>query len=195
MRQHCSDCGYPLKTCLCQHIISLNNQTEIIILQHPREASHAKNTVRLLAGSLAKIEICVGKSAIDFSSLREYLRSQPLNTVVIYPSPSSEDITQVALHKPKVERAIFIDGSWKQAYGIWQNNQWLNHFPFYKLALTNAGQYDIRKSKLDISLSTLEAVAYSLNTFEQLDPQPLLNLLNIFTQRWLGFVQRNQDGK
>ncbi|MDC8829184.1 tRNA-uridine aminocarboxypropyltransferase [Alteromonas gilva] len=193
MRQCCSDCGYPLKTCLCQDIAAVNNQAEIIILQHPKEASHAKNTVRLLTHSLAKIKIYVGKSAIDFSSLQELLRSQPLNTVVLYPSPNSQVLNITEARKTKIERVIFIDGSWKQAYGMWKNNEWLNRFPFYKLALPNAGQYAIRKSKLDISLSTLEAVAYSLNTIEQLDTKPLLQLLTSFTRRWQSFVQRSKD--
>lgn len=189
MRKHCPCCGYPAQTCLCAAVKPVNNRIEVIILQHPKESVHAKNTVRLLNLALANITIQVGKTAADFARLAENLARSPVETAVFYPAEQSVELhSRPGNDAPPIERAIFIDASWKQAFGIWQKNSWLNQYPFYKLPLNQPGRYTIRQSDLDFSFSTLEAVAYSLEYLEQLEPTPLLNLLNAFTQQWSRFL-------
>lgn len=191
MRDHCADCGYPAATCLCEAIDTVHNKTEVIILQHPSEATHAKNTVKLLQLSLANISVFTGKNANDFIELVNYLASKPLNTAVLYPSEHSKELPTAHYQKEslRLERLLFIDGSWKQAYGIWKNNPWLNDYPFYKLNLAIEGQYHIRKSKRAFGFSTLEAVAHTLKQTEKVDPEPLFNLLTAFTEQWESFIQ------
>ena len=110
---------------------------------------------------------------------------------MFYPSEKSTELSAVTVtSSARIKRAIFIDASWKQAYGIWQNNAWLNRYPFYKLPLHHCGQYTIRSSDLKYSFSTLEAVAYTLEYVEQLEPAPLLSLLNTFTTQWQRFIPR-----
>ncbi|OFI32902.1 tRNA-uridine aminocarboxypropyltransferase [Alteromonas lipolytica] len=189
MRQQCSTCHYPVKTCICHAVQPVSNLTEVIVLQHPKESLHAKNTVRLLQLALTKISTYVGKSADDFSPLRHKLSTDPKPTAVFYPSPDSSAISAVTSRDTtRITRVIFIDSSWKQAFGIWQNNPWLNQFTFYQLPAETTGQYHIRQSKLQHSLSTLEAVAYGLYYVEQLDPKPLVDLLCAFTQRWQTYI-------
>lgn len=137
--------------------------------------------------------VWVGKTAVDFAQLRYRLNADPISTAVLYPAPDSLDLTHLHVQSAScIKRIILIDASWKQAFSIWQHNEWLNHYPFYKLPLNNAGHYTIRHSQLEFSLSTLEAVAYSLQSIEQLDTAPLLNLLSTFTQQWLRFVPNQQ---
>tara|TARA_Y100000766_G_C18837647_1_gene571300 strand:+ start:444 stop:1025 length:582 start_codon:yes stop_codon:yes gene_type:complete len=191
MRKQCPSCGYPVQTCLCHGVQPVTNDTEIIILQHPKESLHAKNTVRLLSLSLANITVLTGKQAADFSQLEQSLAANPATTGVFYPSEKSTELSAVTVtSSARIKRAIFIDASWKQAYGIWQNNAWLNRYPFYKLPLHHCGQYTIRSSDLKYSFSTLEAVAYTLEYVEQLEPAPLLSLLNTFTTQWQRFIPR-----
>lgn len=191
MRKQCPGCGYPVQTCLCHAVHPVANYTEVIIMQHPKESVHAKNTVRLLSLSLANVTVLSGKQASDFSELEQYLAANPKPTAVFYPAEqSSELLPGTANSSAHIKRAIFIDASWKQAYGIWQNNAWLNRYPFYKLPLHQSGQYTIRSSDLKYSFSTLEAVAYTLEYVEQLDPAPLLNLLKTFTTQWQRFLPR-----
>lgn len=163
----------------------------MIILQHPKESLHAKNTVRLLSLALANITVLKGKKAGDFIELEQFLAADPKPTAVFYPAEQSTELSLEAENtSARIKRAIFIDASWKQAYGIWQNNAWLNRYPFYKLPLHQSGQYTIRSSVLEYSFSTLEAVAYTLESIEQLDPAPLLSLLNTFTSQWQRFLPR-----
>ena len=191
MRKQCPNCGYPVQTCLCHAVQPVTNYTEVIILQHPKESLHAKNTVRLLSLALSNITVVTGKLAGDFTELEQYLAANPAPTAVFYPADHSTELSPEAENaSAPIKRAIFIDASWKQAYGIWQNNTWLNRYPFYKLQLHQSGQYTIRSSDLEYSFSTLEAVAYTLESVEQLDPAPLLSLLNTFTSQWQRFLPR-----
>ncbi|OUX90254.1 MAG: hypothetical protein CBB95_04830 [Alteromonas sp. TMED35] len=191
MRKQCPNCGYPVQTCLCHAVQPVTNYTEVIILQHPKESLHAKNTVRLLSLTLSNITVLTGKLAVDFTELDQYLAVDPKPTAVFYPAEQSTELSPGAENvSTRIKRAIFIDASWKQAYGIWQNNAWLNRYPFYKLPLHHSGQYTIRNSELEYSFSTLEAVAYTLEYVEQLDPAPLLSLLNTFTAQWQRFLPR-----
>ena len=191
MRKRCPKCSYPVQTCLCHAVHPIANYTEVIIMQHPKESLHAKNTVRLLSLALSNITVVTGKLAGDFTELEQYLAANPAPTAVFYPAEhSTELLTGAENASARIKRAIFIDASWKQAYGIWQSNAWLNRYPFYKLPLHQRGQYSIRNSDLDYSFSTLEAVAYTLESVEQLDPAPLLSLLNTFTSQWQRFLPR-----
>ena len=110
MRAKCHRCHYPLNTCLCEHVKPVRNQTEVIILQHSKEAVHAKNTVKLLQLSLQNIHCYTGKEAEDFKLLREALSGCDDTTVVLYPSPESIELTST--HKLqnyiKIKRIIGI---------------------------------------------------------------------------------------
>ena len=50
-RAVCPRCERPVSTCLCATLPSppLAHRTELLILQHPAEAGHAKNTAALTA--------------------------------------------------------------------------------------------------------------------------------------------------
>lgn len=189
MRAKCHRCHYPLNTCLCEHIKPVHNQTEVVVLQHSKEAVHAKNTVKLLQLSLQNIHCYTGKVAEDFKSLREALSECDDATVVLYPSPESTELTSTykLQNCSKIKRLIVIDGSWKQAYGLWKRNPWLDKYPFYRLPDNIDGQYGIRKTQVSSGLSTLEAVAFTLQCIESTDTAPLYQLLDAFKQQWYRF--------
>ena len=51
-RATCAVCQRPQVTCLCAWVRPVTHATEVLVLQHPLEAHHAKNTARLLHLSL-----------------------------------------------------------------------------------------------------------------------------------------------
>ncbi|MFN3305421.1 MAG: DTW domain-containing protein, partial [Roseateles sp.] len=55
-RPTCARCERPAATCLCATLPAppLPHRTELLILQHPAEAGHAKNTTALLTLGLAR---------------------------------------------------------------------------------------------------------------------------------------------
>ncbi len=68
-RLMCEHCGYPQITCLCPWVKPIDAPINIVILQHPTEAKHAKNTVRLLALGLNNVRALQGETAADFTEL------------------------------------------------------------------------------------------------------------------------------
>ena len=57
MRAYCDQCRYPVSTCLCDLVSPMQAPADIIIVQHAREAGHAKNTARLVALGLTNCTI------------------------------------------------------------------------------------------------------------------------------------------
>lgn len=176
-RSLCNQCDFSLSTCICGAITSINNQTKVIILQHPSEAKIAKNTAKLLALSLTQCDIIKGENDNDFA----FLKHLPVSsTVLLYP-----DEHAIKLDSPKtvcglspITHIIVIDGTWKKAYKIMQLTPLLKQFKTVSFNHLPTNRYAIRKAPRADSLSTLEAIAHSLSLIEALNPTPLYRLLD-----------------
>ncbi|MBR9728730.1 tRNA-uridine aminocarboxypropyltransferase [Shewanella intestini] len=183
-RVMCQQCRYPQNACVCHAITPLTVNTEVVVLQHPSEVNHAKNSVKLMGLVLANLRVDVGESAADFAPLQAYLASVNKPVYLVYPNESSQTVAQAGAAQDCV--ILLIDGTWKKAYRILQLNPWLLTFPALHLDVSDASQYIIRKAKRADSLSTLEATAYVLNALApQLDPQPLFAALDAMVQHRL----------
>lgn len=184
MRSYCLHCYYPESTCLCEHIKRISCPLSLIILQHGNEATHAKNTVRLVKLVIPDTRIEVGKTANDFSNVIGDIMTGLCG--VVYPTENSIalDAVEEGSQKSSLKQLVFIDGSWRQAYSIWQANPWLHKLPQFHLNNAPASLYEIRHVKMDNSLSTLEAVSHSLSAVCGIDTSPLLRLQAAFQQKW-----------
>lgn len=173
----CNTCDYAISTCICNAIEHTNNATRIIILQHPSEEKTVKNTAKLVALSLSNCEIIKGENNQDFA----FLQTLPADTtVVLYPNDhaiSLDDKCALRDLKP-ITHLIVIDGTWKKAFKILQLTPLLQQFKTVSFNHIPANQYSIRKASRTDSLSTLEAVAYSLNIIEGYNTTALHNLLH-----------------
>lgn len=184
-REYCLHCLYPLKTCLCSAVSPLNNQTVMDVMQHPSEQKMAKNTTRLVTLCAANTQVWLGEAQSDFAQLQLQLNKETRDIFVVYPNNDSQAIEPLFLQKKgnaqinsahKGVRLIFLDGTWKKAYKLWQLNPWLQAFPSVHFTAVSS-QYIIRKAPGGHCLSTLEAVAYCLQGFEHINVQPLYNCL------------------
>ena len=72
-RAVCSTCLRPLSNCLCHLVHAVTVSTEVLILQHPLERGHAKNSGRLLHLCLPGSRLVVGEQ-FDASALRQLLQ-------------------------------------------------------------------------------------------------------------------------
>ena len=61
-RQICSHCDRPIKTCLCDVLVKLSCQYQLIILQDPKEAKHALSSAPILAKSIQGAQLVVGEA-------------------------------------------------------------------------------------------------------------------------------------
>ncbi len=195
-RKYCSNCEYPISTCLCDCVEKIDCPIQIDILQHPSEQHAAKNTARLVKLCMPSCKIWVGETADDFAELYHQLQHAEGQCFVFFPNADSIDGAAVLPKLPvgnfsvsnvsesnapvsntpvsNTTRWIFIDGTWKKAFKIWQLNPWLQELT--SLHFENVqGQYEIRKAPKADQLSTLECVVKSLRLYsEKIDVSPLI---------------------
>ncbi|QLE87357.1 DTW domain-containing protein [Shewanella sp. Scap07] len=183
-RNCCDACSFPLNACICDAIRPLNHQQELIVMQHPSEVGHAKNSVRLMQLVLSNLKVFVGEQSADFVALQHYLNQCGKPVFLIYPSDDSKEIGQAAV--PSNAVFILLDGTWRKAYKLLQLNPWLSQYRALHFDLASASNYTIRKSSRSDSLSTLEAAAMTLKQLDNnLDVTPLTDALAAMVNRRL----------
>jgi DTW domain-containing protein YfiP len=178
----CATCSYPQSTCLCAWIQPITAPLNIIILQHPKETKHAKNTVKLLTLGLKITTVLQGESPENWAELAQKVINQPQKYCLFYPHEQSiaiESISspqQKAQYFPANHNVIFIDASWRKALKIWKLNPWLQLCNSWHFANPPNSRYCIRHTNQQSSLSTLESVAYVLEHTHNVNCTPLYTL-------------------
>ncbi len=59
--EECPRCGKPLPLCICDSVTPIKSKVSLLILQHPAEAGHAKNTAALLTLGLQSARVLRGE--------------------------------------------------------------------------------------------------------------------------------------
>ena len=188
-RQTCAKCGYPQNTCLCIWVKPITTPLNIIILQHPKEAKHAKNTVKLLALGLKNITVLHGETHHDWNKFAQMVTNQPQSYSLFYPHDQSIPIESIYSPEQKLRyfpvnhNVIFIDASWRKALKIWHLNPWLKQCNSWHFASPPDNQYQIRHTTQRSSLSTLESVAYVLEHTHNINCTALHTLFSKMQQK------------
>ncbi|WP_289032044.1 tRNA-uridine aminocarboxypropyltransferase [uncultured Paraglaciecola sp.] len=187
-REHCILCDYPQKTCLCAWIYPLDSPINIVILQQPKEAKHAKNTAKLLNLTLNRIDVLTGESPEDWTEFVKLVSQKPEKFSVCYPheqSKSLESLINIEKRQdyfPSGHTVIFIDASWRKALKIWKLNPWMHKLQSWHFSAPPINQYKIRHTTQKNSLSTLESVAYILEYTHGINCDPLYSLFTKMQQ-------------
>ncbi len=175
MSRYCSQCGKARKACICDTIIALDSQVELIILQHPTEEHRAMGTARILSLSLSNSRILVGEDFSHHDELNRMLAEPNVQHCILYPSDVSQSAAEISLSSKQKIRIILLDGTWKKAFKMWQVNHHLHHLPCLHLPENLQGNYRIRKAPSDNALSTVEAGYHILHLLQpDADFSPLL---------------------
>ncbi|MGI2261113.1 tRNA-uridine aminocarboxypropyltransferase [Shewanella sp. GXUN23E] len=188
-RPHCPHCDYPLSACLCHAIAPVRCAATLVILQHPSEVGHAKNSVRLLQRVVQDCIVAVGESETDFAGIRRQLEGNGRQTLLLYPADASVNLQEWpgiggGDHEPV--NLLVIDGTWRKALKMFKLNPWLQELQAVHLGDNYQSRYRIRKAKRPDSLSTLEATAYALSELEPcLDVTPLFTAFDAMVERQL----------
>ncbi|MGZ3788822.1 MAG: tRNA-uridine aminocarboxypropyltransferase [Bacteriovorax sp.] len=161
-RPLCPRCHFIIARCLCDALSPIFNQTELIVLQHPSEAKHALNTVRLMKNAFQKISIFIGENFDEHIELKNVLAKN--STALIFPKPQAKALENGP--EEKITHLILIDGSWNKAKKIFCSSICLQTLPTYSLSPQIKSQYRIRSSKFEDGLSTLEASTHALKILE-----------------------------
>ena len=199
-RALCAACLRPQSACICPWTTPTPHPTEVVILQHPLEAGHVKNTARLLHLSLPNSRLLVGET-FDEASLHDAKAtphppaSRPARyTVLLYP-PSAHaghaapaPLDGARLRVPGDLRLVVLDGTWRKSRKMLHQSPWLQRLPRLSLQDVAPSGYAIRKAHTPGQLSTLEATCAAL---AQLDggPEAFRPLLQAFN----GFIAQQQQ--
>lgn len=214
----CEQCQRPAVACICNFICNIDNQTQVVVLQHPSEVKQTKGTVALLSRSLSYCQVLVGEDFSQHDELNHLLENY--QALLLYPSAQSKVLSVAKApcnnahleHKAKQQQKkllIILDGTWKKAYRMFMLSSNIQTLAQVCLPdkLANNGQYLIRKVAKKNALSSLEACCYALALLENelaekalnsAEPtvdcgryQPLLNKFAQFNQFQLSFRPSN----
>lgn len=200
-RTLCADCSRPEKACICQFVQHIENNIHVIVLQHPSEVSQTKGTVGLLSQSLNHCDVVIGESFVENFDLQTLLKPYQGVTALLYPSDNAHiidfDKHEVVDNSSinDVRCLIILDGTWKKAYRMFMLNAFLHHLPHLTLPSGIESGYQIRKTKKENALSSLEACCHALLRLENsVDKyQSLLDNFSTFNQFQLSFRPDNKS--
>lgn len=181
-RSYCPHCAYPQQSCVCSAINETGYQTQIVVLQHPSEVKHAKNTARLISLVAPETETVVGEKPEDFRAVRRKLVSNP-NAVILFPTATSIALTE-SLNAAPIDTLIIIDGTWRKAKKIWLSNPWLHGMRVCHLNSPISSRYHIRSSRQPDGLASIEAAASALSQLGERNTDALLDALMAMQKCW-----------
>lgn len=206
----CSTCLRPQRTCICRWITPIRNKTQLLILQHPLEAGHAKGSARLLHLSLQSSRLATGETFAE-QALHGLLHGPllhtpdtPAATILLYPDTPDSSAAGIAqppvleepeLREPQRLRLVVLDGTWRKSRKMLHANPLLQQLPRLPLCDAPASQYLIRKAHGAHQLSTLEATCYALMRLERDDGKyrPLLDAFNGFVEQQRALIDRRAE--
>ena len=160
---------------------------EVLILQHPLEVHHVKNSARLLHLSVAGSRMLTGERW-DAEEWHKAMGA-PKTTVLLYPATATEGLAPAPHLDPETltdlsqVRLVVIDATWRKSRKMLHLNPMLQLLPRLTLDTTPTSRYRIRKAHQPGQLSTLEATCAALAQLGG-DAESLVPLLAAFD----GFV-------
>lgn len=182
-REACVRCLRPQKTCLCALARPTAHRTEVLVLQHPQEQRHAKNSVALLRLSLARCEVVVGERFAP-EALQALLQRPGRDTRLLYPdvlaAPAPAALGTMA--GPPL-RLVVLDATWRKSLRMLLEHPALAALPRMSLDAPAPTCYRvIRSARRADQVSTLEATVLALAMLEgpSFDAAPLLDAFGCF---------------
>lgn len=173
-RPCCPHCERPLRACLCPWVSPTDNDTPVLILQHPQEVKQAKGSARLLHMSLRHCRMLVGET---FDTEAMQALPTPAQTtrqaVLLYPAsaqmpaPTTMPTSRAGAESASPTLLVVLDGTWRKSLKMLHLNPILQTLPRLALDPDSPSRYAIRKARRADQLSTLEATCLALGQLEQ----------------------------
>jgi DTW domain-containing protein YfiP len=204
----CAACQRPQSHCICRWIRPVENQVELLLLQHPLEQHQAKGTAGLLLLSLSRQHCLVGEQ-FDPALLARALASPDRSCVnlLLYPDAAAGlpgaapafALTADALARPERLRLVVLDATWRKSRKMLHLNPLLQALPRLALEQPPASRYTIRRAQQTHQLSTLEATVLALQQLEgtgrALSYAPLLTAFDGFVAQLTPTLRAGQASR
>lgn len=193
-RTLCPKCNKPLNACICQFVSNIDNKVKVVVLQHTSEVKQSKATVPLLANTLSNCQVFIGEDFNTHTELNTLITKYGQQCFLVYPSDNAIEITNkiTAVQKYADICLILLDGTWKKTYLMYMLSKNLHVLPTLVLPEGIHSLYEIRSTKKDNALSTLEACYHCLITLEsnEVKYRPLIDNFIKFNQFQLSFMPK-----
>jgi hypothetical protein len=179
----CPHCGKAMPLCICDEVEPVDNEVEVLILQHPQEQDRTLGTAGLAAHQLENASLKIGLSWPSLSKAlgRDvdpqqwgvlYLGSVKLadldtdrDLVAVNRQGQIEDGQRGILRD--LEGIVILDGTWSQAKALWWRNAWMLKCRRLILGPAKPSAYGkLRKEPRADGLSTIEAIGMTLARLE-----------------------------
>ncbi|MFK7819146.1 MAG: tRNA-uridine aminocarboxypropyltransferase [Planctomycetaceae bacterium] len=184
-RERCYGCYRPVTHCFCDVIPTVNNQTNVLILQHTRERFHAFNTARIVDRALVNSRMEVGFTP-ELAARQDAIHP---NAGLLYPGEGARLIEDVA-PADRPQQIVVLDGTWHHAKTMIRDIGWLRDLPRFRIDPASPSQYRIRREPSIESLSTVEATVDILRSIEPETPglDDLLTAFNTMIDRHIAVI-------
>lgn len=145
----------------------VENRTQVVVLQHPRERTHPFGTARLAELGLRQVDVVVDHAG---RVRRSPNLLGPLDgAALLYPSALARDVTTLR-HEERPARLLVIDGTWHHAKTLYRDIPALARLPHLTLPPHLRSAFRIRRQPDVHCLSTIEAIAFALSALEPETP-------------------------
>ena len=188
-RPVCAACRRAQSACICGWVTPVDPAVNVLILQHPLEVHHSKNSAGLLHRCLRGSRLLVGET-FDASALQAALPTDRY-VVLLYPATASAGHRDAAPLEPQRLRVpsrvtlVVLDGTWRKSRKMLHCNPLLQSLPRLVLTEVGASSYVIRRAHQPGQLSTFEATCAAMAQLEG-DAQKFQPLQQAFQ----GFVRQ-----
>ena len=144
----------------CAAIPTIDNQTEVLILQHVRERFHPFNTARIVHKALQNSKLLIDHTPGFAAGLPLKPRAG-----LLYPGPEATLISDLRRDE-RPEQLVILDGTWHHAKTMVRDVAALRALPRYRLAPAAPSRFRIRREPSATALSTVEATVAALQVLE-----------------------------
>jgi DTW domain-containing protein YfiP len=160
----CARCARPVSVCYCAALTTIETESRIVILQHPRERGMPIGTARMAHLCLPRSSLHVGVAWDGTDVLREACGDPARPPILLYPGRGARDVLQDPPQAPVT--LIVVDGTWSHARTIVRDNPVLASVPRYAFEAPEPSNYRIRREPCDEYVSTIEALMHVLGAIE-----------------------------
>ncbi|XP_028760289.1 uncharacterized protein LOC114719007 [Neltuma alba] len=133
-----------------------------------------------------------GSSNLQDDEECEFELEVPPGSVLLFPSETAVDITDLDAIDFEIKNLIVLDGTWAKAKRVYSENPWLNILPHIKLKVNKMSLYnEVRREPKDGYLSTIESIVHVLKALGE-NHEGLENLLDAF-ESMVGYQRRFKE--
>ncbi|MGX5201825.1 tRNA-uridine aminocarboxypropyltransferase [Aliikangiella sp. IMCC44632] len=170
-RESCNRCDRPLISCYCSAIVAIKAPIKVLILQHRLESSHPFNTGKMAQLSLTNCQLVI-ENEVSVQTQHSLLNN---HSVLLYPNltwlpetpiiTNKHDLSHYQKEHGNIKQLVVLDGNWRKSKRMLHQNACLQNLTRLSFSHNLVSNYQIRRSKMENSLSTIESIALALLLF------------------------------